>query len=270
MLGDFQRSLGLEIAGAKNDRTALAVVDFYPKTRRLVVSDVEPKLKGHHIVSADEALLDSVAESHKTAGVFTGIGIHGPISLPPAFMQKRDSEIRWMNDTWKRIKPHPRPFVPYLQRSAEIWLRYLTPEKFLISDGMGSNSAPHTARLQFLTPQLPGPLHEVFPRATMSRLISSLGLPKALTRNYTDFDKGLSAREDFFEAIGKKLPQVFIYERDLDKMITSINCFNAFLCALTQHLIYRKQCEVAPRGFPRGAAWIHIPRPDVHWDQAFK
>lgn len=277
MSGVFYRSLGLEIMGSKNDRTSLAVLDFYPKTGRLVVSDVEPRVKGHNETGGDEALLDSIRESVRQAPQLTGLGVHGPLSLPPYFAARgrklpvarpADAESRWMDAAWKRLRPHPRPFSPYLQRGCEVWMRYLTPERFLVPDALGSNAAPIAARMQFLLPHLPTPCHEVYPRATLLRIVSSLGLSKSLARDYSDFHRGLEAREEFFKQLAKKLPAIFFYDRDHEKMISQLSCFNAFLAALTQHLWHRQQTERPPRGFPRAAGWIHIPHPKLDWEAA--
>jgi hypothetical protein len=174
-----------------------------------------------------------------------------------------------MNEFWSKLKKRPRPFLPYLQRAAELWLRYATPEEFLIPDALGSNAAPLAARLYFLRPHLPEPIYEVFPRATVSRIVSSLGLPKTLSRDYSDLERGLYTREQFFAQLGKKLPQIFIYEKDLETLILHLSAFHAFIDALTQHLIRTHQVEVPPKHFPRNATWIYIPKLHIDWNQVF-
>lgn len=287
MLGQFLRSLGLELSGAKQDRSAVATMDFYPTTNRLILVDIEVlHTPPESEASADAYLIESIERLIAEAPQFTGIAVHAPLTLPPMLytcLQKdgesgakvphaeasSDPQVRWMLQTWKSLNPQPRPFVPYLQRPAEIWLRYVCTEKFDIPEGLGANTAPFAARMQFLQHHLPKPLNEVFPKATLSRLISSLGMPKNLVRLYRDIDRGLHTREAFFEQLTKRLPQLFIYERDLEKMIVHLNCFHAFLSALTQHLWVKKQTERPPRGFPRGAAWIHIPVAGIDWPAVF-
>jgi hypothetical protein len=48
-----------------------------------------------------------------------------------------------------------------------------------------------------------------------------------------------------------------------------VNFFNAFLCALMQHLIYRGEFEDRPKGYPSAATWIYIPRIHTNWDKVF-
>ena len=52
-------------------------------------------------------------------------------------------------------------------------------------------------------------------------------------------------------------------------MITQIQAFYAFLAGLTQHLIYKESCEKAPRGFPRNASWIYLPKTGLDWPKLF-
>lgn len=282
MSGEFYRSLGLEVSGSKNDRTALAVLDFYPKTQRLILVDIQPKIVGVEDMSADEALVRAVEEALGEAPHLTGLSIHGPLSLPPVLRQavkegkpqpfsekSRDAEILWMNELWKRLKPKPRPFAPYLERPAELHMRYVCKEKFPVAEAMGANLAPIAARLQFLKPHLPEPQNEVYPRATLARVVASLGLPKTIARDYSDLERGVYTREQFFTYLGKKIPQLFIYEKDLEQMVVNLSAFNAFLCALTQHLIFAEQCETPSKNFPKSAGWIHFPRSAIDWNRVF-
>lgn len=275
MRGEFYRSLGLEPSGPKSHRTSLAVLDYHPKTRRLILVDVESRIQGFDEVSADESLLESIQLSLSSAEHITGIGVHGPLSLPPGFLTggrnatTSNSGTRWLEETWTKIQPRPRPLVPYLQRPCEVWLRYFTPEKFQVPEALGSNAAPITARLQFLKNRLPGPAHEVYPKATFSRICRSLGMSKAIQRDYLDLERGTRTRELFFDSFVKKLPQVFIYDKDLETMILSISAFNGFLNAFMQHLIYKKVFEAPPKSFPKGSTWIYYPKSVIRWEDVF-
>ena len=285
---DFYRILGLEVGGAKNERTALAVLNYYPKHKRLLVVDIDQQLSGQDDLSTDEVLIDRLSElsipkknPEKSFQEFWGLGVHGPLSLPPSFsieptksagkaaisMTSRDPQIKWMNEVWQGLKPRPRPFCPYLQRPAEVWLRYVCGDKFMINEALGSNMAPIAVRLNFLKSFFPQPLVEVYPRATLLRIISSLGLPKRFAAKVSDLDEGLSMREEFFEHLLDRLPQLFVYERDLEKMIVSPPAMNAFLCALNMFLVKQKQTEVAPGTFPKEASWIPLPKRSIDWEE---
>ena len=278
MKGEPRRALGLELGGTRNDRTALAVLDYFPSTQRLILTDVEAVPAGQGEQSADEVLLERITTARTAAGKYQGLAVHGPVSLPPYFrgaptgrklpmpFKAKHPEVIWMTRAWKNLKPRPKPFLPYLQRPEEIWLRYLTPEKFNVPDGMGANLAPLAARFQFLAPHLKGPVHEVYPRATLTRMVGALGLSKNIFRLYSDLEKGVIFREDFLTALQRKLPRIFLYEKDVESMILHINCFHAFLAALTEQLFHAGQTEPRPLRYPKSAGWIHIPRPDPAWD----
>ena len=40
--------------------------------------------------SADEVLVQTILEHQKKAAVYTGLSIHGPLSMPPAFRKSQD------------------------------------------------------------------------------------------------------------------------------------------------------------------------------------
>ena len=53
---------------------------------------------------------------------------------------------------------------------------------------------------------------------------------------------------------------VFIYERDMKKLSTSLTAFDSFLCAYTALLSHRGGCEKPPRGFPKSSGWVEFPK----------
>ncbi len=280
----FYRSVGLELMGVKNNKSCTAVLDYFPKTERLALTEVEsahPKSEKELAPgSAEEDIVRSMLSLRQEATKFCGIGVHAPLSLPPylqnpgkkwPFPEKsKDPQVKWMNALYEKLEDKPRPFVPYLQRPAELWLRHLCPEKFPISDGFGANGAPLAARMQFLKSYLPQPLNEVFPRATMSRLATSLSLPKWMITDYADLEKGLRTREAFLEQLLEKLPHLLIYNKDVETLVLNLHAFHAFLSAFTQFLIFKEFCERPPRDFPKAASWIHIPRVYISWDKIFR
>lgn len=280
----FHRCVGLELAGAKSRRSSLVVLDYYPDKSRLVLTDVQEGLRedtGAELLSPDELLIAKLTEIKKAASHFAGLGVHGPLSFPTALdaaqgkkialgLKTKDPESQWLFETWQKLDPQPRPFVPYLQRPCEVWLRYCTQEKFLVSEAFGANAAPLAARLRVLKPYLPQPIYESVPRAIMSRVTHSLGMPKWIAAQYSDVEKGVKSREEFLAQWLKRFPQVFIYDHDHDSLVTHLACFNAFLSALNQFLHLKEYCENPPRTFPKRAAWIPIPRTVIPWEKLFR
>lgn len=229
----------------------------------------------------DTALILSHQELTKGIKHYTGCGVHAPLSFPPALeashlkqkaasLLKKNPEVKWMHEMWAKIKDRPAPFVPYLHRPAEVWMRYKSIERFGDVMSFSTNGAPLAARMKYLRPLLgDAKLNEVFPRAVVKRISDSLGMRQFVSKRYSDLEHGITAREDFLMNLSMKFPQLFIYEKDVEKMILNLSHFHAFVCALMQHMIHKEEFEHAPKGFPAKATWIHVPRIHINWDKVF-
>ena len=112
---ETRRYLGLELAGAKNQKTALAALEYYPKEKKIFLLDIYDRITGHRgrdegpthersegtshhheshppgllglTTAADEALLELLTELSEDAepkhhGILMGVNV--PLQLPPA------------------------------------------------------------------------------------------------------------------------------------------------------------------------------------------
>lgn len=278
-----RRYLGLELAGAKNQKTALAVLEYYPREQKVFLLDVYDRIAGHDDQTGDEALLDALEEfttegASSDRGRVAKMGVNVPISLPPCISCTRksciqsgkcsDPSVKWMRDQIRKASESPdhgmnvREFTPYTQRPFEIWARYhILPKlaedfRFEIDEALGGNRAPLTARMHYLRRHLGKiPLVEVWPKLTISSIASALGLPKRLILNYRKLEEGYAARVELLETIAMK-KGVFIYDRDLKKLGQSLTAFDAFVCAYTALLADRDMTVKPPRGFPKEGGWV--------------
>jgi hypothetical protein len=270
----FRRIIGLEVAGPHAERSAIVVLDEYPAGARLVISQVLSGLGSFGDKSSDSHLCDVLAELSQSVdgGTFVGLVTQAPLTLPPFFKspEERLIEERWLSDVWKRSKPKPRAFLPYLNRPLDIWMRHFTPERFQVPEAMGANFAPLAARLQALKPKLPHPLHECFPRASLARIVSGAGLNRFWTKLYTDVEKGLPVRDEFLQRLMKLCPQIFAYEGDLETLAVDLPSFQAFLSALSLFLHDKGHCDPKPEQFPESASWLLLPRQKIRWDELYK
>ena len=57
----------------------------------------------------------------------------------------------------------------------------------------------------------------------------------------------------------------FIYEQDRRSMIENNHAFEAFVCALTAFLKFKKRTEPRPGGFPADEDWVEIPKAEMSW-----
>ncbi|NCN39730.1 hypothetical protein GW916_00625, partial [bacterium] len=265
------RHAGLELSGTHSAKTCITVLDHYPDSHRLVLSEVHSSMGRETLGNSDEILrlqLNSLGVSPHENFEFAGICTQAPTSLPPHFSEADNAsqEVSWLNDYWQKTKPQPRKFLPYLNRPFEIWMRYFTPEKFRMPESMGANLAPIAARMDFIKQELKFPIYENFPRATFQRLNSAIGGQKSWVRDYTDIDKGIPTRERFIQRLLDKSPGIFIYEHDLDILVFELQVFQAFLSALCLYLNQNKQCETRPNNFPQKSTWGLLPRQHIAWE----
>jgi hypothetical protein len=272
MKAEYQRYLGLELSGTRSDRSALCVVEYYPKSKRLVLREVLIKLQSAQSDNPDQTLIDNI-QVWVDHG-FSGLGVSTPLSLPPAFLDPSGNtrtdklEIRWMELQSKKNRKADRAHLPYLQRACEVALRNQTPP-LEIPDAFGSNLAPLTARAHHLKRNFPSPLFETHSKSAARRIGRSLGIATKTLDQVPDLENGLLAREQFLDVFSRKVPQFFAYDHDLETLIQNLSAFWSLQAALSVFLVAKEQIQKAPRGFPPGVPWIYVPNSQIGWKDLF-
>lgn len=277
-----KRILGLELSGAKSAKTSLAVLEYYPKEKKIFLLDIYDKIgSDKEEESSDVVLLDTLHEikaSGNTKEFLLGVNV--PLTLPPCIECTKVKcplpqkctvpEVKWMRDqvhsaNTRDAKIRVRDFTPYTQRPFEIFARYkilekLNPEaRFEVDEALGGNKAPLTARMQFLKRHLKNfSLIEVLPKLTVASLCMELRLPRRLYQNYRKPEEGFDARLTLLEHICED-HDIFIYDRDLKKCATYLTAFDAFICAYTALLSDKGETVKSPKGFPKQSGWIEYP-----------
>jgi len=263
----------LELAGAKNQKTALATLEFYPREKKVFLLDIYDRIAG------DEALLEIIAEEKP---LVARMGVNVPLTLPPCMFCRRRVcplpgkctvfSVRWMREAARRAakassKARVREFTPYTQRPVELFIRYsVQPElpasgHFEVDEALGGTKGALTARMHFLRRHLGGiDIIETWPKLTVALLEARLGLNRRVVASYRQLEDGISARTEILDAISRQLG-VFIYERDLQKLARNLASFDAFACAYTALLSDNGQCVKLPPGFPAASGWIEFPQP---------
>jgi len=269
----FHQYAGLCLSGGKSNKTSLAVVQYYPKQRKIFLERLEDKISSDPITSADEKLLN-ILGSYKRR--LKALAIDAPSSLPkcircrlkcPGYNVCTVSEISWLRQEYKKINNKKKPkvgFTPYTQRCAEVYIAKHMDEPFYPSHALGSNGAPLTARANYLSRHIKQKKIEFYPKLSLWRIGRSLGVQKS----YLRFHKNSADGNEIREAILAKLIDkdvAFIYDQDLKTLIKSPQAFEAFLGALTSVLYGDKQVEAKPKGFPKSASWIEIPNKEIIW-----
>ncbi|MGZ3687778.1 MAG: hypothetical protein ACXWP5_01060 [Bdellovibrionota bacterium] len=271
--------LGLELAGAKNQKTALAALEYYPREDKIFLLDIYDRIVNEDNQTGDEALLDLISEHRGNA---SRMGVNVPLTLPPCVTCTRKvcpmpskctvPAVKWMREATKRAAKHAddhgmrvREFTPYTQRPVELLLRYsLLPElpvshRFEIDETLGGNRAPLTARMHFLKNHFKGlELVEVLPKLTVAILTHELGIPRRTVSTYRHLEEGILSREQILETLADR-HGIFIYDRDIRKLSQSLPAFDAFICAYTALLSDTEQCAKIPAGYPLPSGWTEFP-----------
>ena len=282
-----KRYLGLDLSGAKNAKTTIAVLEYYPKEGKVFLLDVHPGIGADAESTSDEALIETITE-HADEHPDLKMGINVPLELPPCVTCTRKScplpasctvpEVRWMRTqqsrsgagtrktTSKRNARIKDSFTPYTQRPVELWLKSeVLPKisqrtRFEIDETLGGNKAPLTARMHFLKMHLKSyEMHEVLPKLTVALLMPVLKLSNRTLAHYRQLEEGAHAREMIIERMSEAL-DIFIYDRDMKKITQNINAFDAFICAFTVLLYDRNECVSPPRNFPVSSGWVRYPK----------
>jgi hypothetical protein len=267
------RFAGVTLGGGKTDKTAVAVLEFYPDQRRVFLRSLRERVSSKEEVTADEALVEILNVEETDLSV---IAFDVPLQLPHCFRCQSDcpgaekcgeSEVKWMREMHKKRDKLKRPnkmFTPYTERAAEIYIAHELEEPFHPSQAMGANAAPLTARAHCLTRRLKTPLMEVYPKLSLWRLGCALDIPKSHLRFHKHAVDSDEARLYILKRLIEK-EIAFIYQQDMRTMVENNVAFEAFICALTAFLKYRGQTEKRPSGFPKDAMWIDFPRRTIQW-----
>lgn len=268
------RFAGISLGGGKTDKTAVAILEYFPDKRRIFLRSLRDRVTGTPELSADDALCRFLLEEERDISI---IGIDVPLQLPkcfrcdlkcPGVMACPQPTVKWMRDVHKKRAKNKRPnkmFTPYTERAAEIYISNELEEPFHPSHALGSNAAPLTARAYFLRRRLrPSSMVEVYPKLTLWRIGGALSIPLSYLRFHRHAVGSDEARHYILRRLIEK-EIAFIYQQDLRTMVENNVAFEAFLCAITAFLKYRAQTEKRPGLFPKDEAWIEFPRERIQW-----
>lgn len=268
------RVAGVALGGGKTDKTAVAVIEFFPDQKRVFLRSLRDKVAASGEETGDDMLCRILNREERDLAL---IAIDAPLQMPkcircalpvcPGVDLCREPEIRWMRDLHKKRDKTKRPnkmFTPYTERAVEVYISHHLEEPFHPSHALGANAAPLTARADFLRRRIQAPLIEVYPKLSLWRIGMALNMQKSHLR----FHRHAVDSDESRLAILKKLIEkeiAFVYQQDLRLMVETSVAFEAFLAALTAFLRIRGQTERRPTGFPKDEAWIEFPRAKIQW-----
>lgn len=268
---ELVRFAGVALGGGKTDKTAIAILDYFPGQKRVFLRSLRENIGGRTTkgdeITADEALLQILNEEESN---LTSVAFDVPLTLPVSIggtAKDEEKSLAWMRLQHEKRAKEKRPnkmFTPYTERAAEIYISNELEEPFHPPHALGSNAAPLTARAQYLKKRLKPPLIETYPKLTLWRIGQALTMPKSHLRFHRHSVDSDEARHYILQTLVEK-EIAFIYQQDLKTMVENNIAFEAFLCALTAFLHYRGQTEKRPADFPKSEAWIEFPVQKIRW-----
>jgi hypothetical protein len=269
------RFAGIALAGGKTDKTAVAILEYYPEQKRIFLRTLREKIKSDDESSADLQLHTLLTEEEPNLHT---IAFDVPLQLPlclrcvlkcPGYEKCKVPEIKWMWDVHRKRGKEKKPnkiFTPYTERCAEMYISTALEESFHPSHALGANAAPLTARAHFIRRRLGAkvPMIETFPKLSLWRIGRALKVPKSHLRFHKHSVEGDEARLQVLKTLIES-QIAFIYQQDMKLMVDNSAAFDAFICALTAFLKFQGQCEKPPPGYPKTEAWIEFPKEEISW-----
>lgn len=275
LYSDVHRFIGLSLGGGKSDKACMAVMEYYPKHKKVFLSRIIERIKSDENISADLKIHELIEQYHGTVEMVAfDVPFHLPLSLSEAsdvkvgYENSTEPHIRWMWEHTKKIQQKKKPkklFTPYTQRCVEMYVATELEEPFTMHHAMGANTAPLLARAMYIKRRLKLPAIEVFPKLSIWRLGRSLNVMKSHLRFHKHAIGGDESRKSILHALSTH-NVAFVYDADVKLMIENNHAFEAFICALTAFLKYKGMTEPRPKGFPLKEDWIEFPTPSVKWN----
>lgn len=269
------RFAGVALGGGKTDKTAVAVIEYFPEKKRIFLTSLREKVSAQGEISADESLMAILLQEQAESDL-SSVAFDVPLQLPkcvrcelkcPGMEKCRQPEIKWMREMHRKRDAQKRPnkmFTPYTERAAEIYIANELEEPFHPSHALGANAAPLLARAHYLRRRLRIPSIEVYPKLSLWRIGRALEVPKSYLRFHRHAIDSDEARHYVLKVlIAKEI--AFIYQQDLRVLVENSIAFDAFVCALTAFLRYRGQTEKRPADFPKEESWIDFPATAIKW-----
>lgn len=248
------------------------MLDYYPEHKKVFLSKLVEKIKNDGRESADLKIRKLVEEfSEGTESIALDVPWNPPLSFTSAstedYETSQEPHILWMWKHYDKINAKKKPkrlFTPYTQRCVEMYVSTELEEPFLLNQALGANNAPLLARAAYLQRRFHLPTIEVSPKISLWRIGRSLHLMKSHLRSHRNSVGGAEARRIALQSLSEH-NVVFLYSQDQKAMAENNHSFEAFICALTGFLKYKKMTEPRPTGFPKKEDWIEIPVQGIRW-----
>ncbi len=281
------RFVGLSLSGTKSTKSSLAVLEYYEKQDKVVLSHIFDKISVLDQVSSDELILENLNRLENLSSVF----VNAPLQLPkcmrcklrcPGHSACTEPEVKWMRDFYekesKQKKPH-KIISPYTEKCGELyWKNAIEDETFILDHAGGANKASIMFRAMYiqkcfesgqknpaknLKTQKSNSSRNVswqqfFPQLSVWQWGRSLKVAKSHLRFFSHSVYGKEAREVFLTQLAKRT-SLFFYDVEGKKIIHDKNSFEALLGALTAFSHFNNEYIKRPKNYPANESWPIVP-----------
>jgi hypothetical protein len=272
--GEVHRFVGISLGGGKTDKACVAVLEYFPKHKKVFLSRLVEKIKSDEVHSADFKIHEVIEQYQEDIEI---VAFDVPFRIPnclsckkscPGIESCREPHIDWMWDYTRKLHKKKKPkklFTAYTQRCVELYLSTELEEPFAIQHAMGANTAPLLARAMFIKRRIHFSSIEVSPKLSIWRVGRALNVMKSHLRFHKHSIGGEESRREILRSLSSH-NVAFVYDQDVKLMIENNHAFEAFICALTAFLSFKGQTEERPTQFPENEDWIEFPKAVINWD----
>lgn len=270
--GEAHRFIGVSLGGGKTDKACVAIVEYYPKHKKVFLSRLVEKIKSDEVHSADFKIHEIISQYQEIDSIAFDVPFRLPHCLNctigcQGIETCPEPHVQWMWNYTRKLHKKKKPrklFTPYTQRCVELYLATELEEPFILQHAMGANCAPLLARAMYIKRRLTVPCIEVFPKLSLWRIGRSLNVMKSHLLFHKHAIGGDESRKAILHALSTH-NVAFVYEQDVKLMIENNHAFEAFICAFTGFLKFKGLTEPRPSGFPTMEDWIDFPVPSIKW-----
>ena len=270
-----RRYAGLHLSGSNASKTAMVVLEGRSFETPLVIRQVYEKIGSFGSLFSDERLLEALVHTGPFAHVFTDC----PLTVPPCVACTRpvcpgavkceDVAVAVMLNVSNRLRSkggkRSRPVNPQSQRLWDV-LRLDSESEDRTEPSYSANLAPLVARARSLQRRLNAVepkinLKETSVASALEMLRPGLRFKANSKILYRNFEKGRTFREQVMTALERNRWIQFSPESsDLkESVLTHIECFEAFICALVGALHDAGLTANQPVGFIESEGWVFLP-----------
>lgn len=269
---------GIHLAGVNSQRTAIVILSGHPLRKSLKLKGLYEKIGHIGNLFSDDRLLELL----RIQGPLERIFVDCPLSAPPCVTCPRatcpgidaceDIEVAYMLSIAQNIsskqKRRRRSLNPQVQRLWDVY-RLAREENSFFEPTYSTNNSNQTIRAMALQKRLShaektqGFLEETNVTLSLRRLAAVLDFSKSELDAYRSFSQGAKLRSAVIERLENKSWVERADGKDRERLVQSVDVFEAFICSFVAALAASGLCEDSPEDYVSAERWVYRPELQV-------